>query len=413
MRFVVLGAGVAGVTTAYELHADGHEVVVVDENEGAADFTSYGNAGLIAPGHAYPWASPAAPRMLVDSLYKEGTALRFKPSADPELYRWSLKFLAQCRLSAVERNAVRKLSLCTYSQARLHDVTEATGVEYDLLSKGLLYIYRTKATFDGGVKKMDLLQKQGREMRVVDPDEIAAIEPALAGAKDTIAGGIFVPDDESGDCRLFTRNLAAWLEERGVEFRWGTRITGFGVAGHRIADVRTSRGPVRGDAYVLSLGTGSAKLGRTVGLRLPIYPIKGYSVTLPIEDGMEPPDVGGVEENKLVAWARFGDRLRLTSTAEFAGHDTSHEPGDFDDMLACAKGLFPNAADWSRPEYWAGLRPMTPESTPIMGPTHLENLWLNTGHGHMGWTMACGSARLTADMIEGRPTAIDVHGMTL
>lgn len=413
MRFVVLGAGVAGIATAYELHADGHEVVVVDASDGAANVTSAGNAGLIAPGHAYTWASPKAPRILIDSLYKEHTALKFKPSADPELYRWSLRFLKNCRASAVERNTAIKLGLCVYSQERLREVTRATGVEYDLLSKGLIYVYRTAATYEAGVAKMDILQRGGRRMRAVDTDEAIRLEPTLAGARDTIAGGIYVDEDESGDCRAFTKNLAAWLEARGVEFRWNTTITGFGTAGSRVTDVRTSRGPVRGDHYVLSLGCASAKLGRQLGLRLPIYPIKGYSLTLPIEDHHEAPDMGGVDENQLVAWARFGDKLRLTATAEFAGYDTSHSPEDFDGMLACAKGLFPNAADWSRPEYWAGLRPMTPEGTPIMGPSKHENMWLNTGHGHMGWTMACGSARLAVDMIKGTPTAVDVTGMTL
>jgi len=258
---------------------------------------------------------------------------------------------------------------------------------------------------------MGILKDAGQRMEVLDVDGVVAVEPTLAGSRDQIGGAIYCPDDESGDSRKFSQGLAAWLAERGVEFRWATNVLGFTVAGDRVENVRTSRGPVTADAYVLCAGVWSAGLGKQLGLRLPIYPVKGYSVTLPVGDGV--PDVGGVDENNLVAWARFGDRLRLTSTAEFKGYDTSHKPSDYDAMLRSARSLFPAGADWSRPSYWAGLRPMTPEGTPIIGPSNQVNMWLNAGHGHMGWTMSSGSARILADMLRGEPTAIDVTGLTL
>ena len=413
MRVVVIGAGVVGVTTAYELHGDGHEVVVVERDEGAANETSFGNAGLIAPGHSYTWASPKAPKVLLKSLVARDQALRFRPSLDPDLYRWSALFMRNCTAERAKVNTLNKLRLCIYSQERLHAIADDTAVEFDRISKGLLYCYRDAPSFEAGIAHMGILQDGGRAMEVLDTDAVVALEPAFAAGRDGVAGAIYCRDDESGDSRLFSRGLATWLAERGVEFRWSTTVLGFSVSGDRIENVRTSRGPLSADAYVLCAGCWSAALAKPLGLRLPIYPIKGYSVTLPIATGHAPPSVGGVDENNLVAWARFGDRFRLTSTAEFAGYDTSHRPADYDAMFRSAKALFPNACDWSAPEYWAGLRPMTPEGTPIIGPARQTNMWLNTGHGHMGWTMSSGSARILADMLKGEPTAIDVTGMTL
>ncbi len=413
MRVVILGAGVVGVTTAYELFKDGHEVVVVEQHDGAADETSFGNAGLIAPGHSYTWASPKAPGILMKSLYKKDQALRFKPRLEPDLYRWSLQFLRNCTTDRARVNTLRKLSLCSYAQQRLHEVVRDTGVEYDGIAAGLLYVYRDAPSFEAGVAHMGILQEGGQRMEVLDVDATIKVEPALGAARSAIAGSIYCPDDESGDCHVFTRNLAEWLAAKGVEFRWSTKVLGFTIAGDRIENVRTSRGPVQGDAYVLSVGCAAARMGRELDLRLPVYPVKGYSATLPIGEGHEPPEHGGVDENNLVAWARFGDRLRLTSTAEFAGYDTSHSPADFAAMLASAQTLLPNAADYTKPDYWAGLRPMTPEGTPIMGHGRQSNLFLNAGHGHMGFTMSCGSARIVADMVKGDPTDIEITGMTL
>jgi len=411
MKVIVMGSGVVGVTTAYCLLKDGHEVTVVERHDGAADETSFANAGLVAPGHAYTWASPKAPKILLKSLWRNDQALRFRLRLDPALWSWSLKFLGNCRAERVAVNTARKVRLSLYSQDMLHEVVEDTGVAFDGAKGGLLYLYRTPAAFDAGVAKMKILTDNGLPLEVVDRDRAAAIDPALLPTRDRIVGGIYAPSDESGDARLFTRNLADWCAERGVRFLYGTTIRGVETAAGEVTGLLTDKGRLTADAYVLALGCQSAALAKPLGLSLPIYPIKGYSVTVPVAGRNNTPRIGGVDEENLVAYAPMGDRLRITATADFAGYDKRHSPADFQTMLAAARDLFPDAADYSRPSYWAGLRPMTPEGTPIFGRGRQRNLFLNTGHGHMGWTMSCGSARITADLIAGRTPAIPLDGM--
>ncbi|CAO3402445.1 D-amino acid dehydrogenase [Azospirillum palustre] len=411
MKVIVMGSGVVGVTTAYCLLKDGHEVTVVERHDGAADETSFANAGLVAPGHAYTWASPKAPKILLKSLWRNDQALRFRLRLDPALWSWSLKFLGNCRSDRVAVNTARKVRLSLYSQDMLHRVVEDTGVAFDGAKGGLLYLYRSPAAFDAGVAKMRILTDNGLPLEVVDRDRAAAIDPALSATKDRIVGGIYAPSDESGDARLFTRNLADWCAERGVRFLYGTTIRGVETAAGEVTGLVTDKGTLTADAYVLAMGCQSAALAKPLGLSLPIYPIKGYSVTVPVAGRNNAPRIGGVDEENLVAYAPMGDRLRITATADFAGYDKRHSPADFRAMLAAAQDLFPDAADYSRPSYWAGLRPMTPEGTPIFGRGRQRNLFLNTGHGHMGWTMSCGSARITADLIAGRTPAIPLDGM--
>ncbi len=413
MRVVVLGAGVIGVTAAYQLAKDGHEVVVLDRQPLAANETSWGNAGMIAPGHAYSWASPRAPLILLRSLTRSDTALRLRPKADPRLWAWCLRFLRECTAARGRANTERKVRLCLYSQRALDEVVAETGVAYDRNRQGALYLYRDRASFEAGVTKMKVLQDQGLTLEPVEPERCVAIEPALETAKGRLAGGIFCPSDESGDCHKFTNALAEVCRGMGVEFRFNTTIERLVAAGGRIERVVTDRGDVRGERYVMALGSHSPILARDIGVRLPIYPVKGYSVTIPVNGHNGPPRVSGVDENNLVAWSRMGDRVRLTATAEISGYDTSHRPEDFRHMLATARDLFPDAGAYDRPRYWAGLRPMTPGGTPILGRGRHANLFYDTGQGHMGWTMACGSARITADLIAGRRPEIGLEGMTL
>jgi len=412
MRVVVLGAGVIGATTAWALARDGHEVTVVEREAEPASATSYANAGLVAPGHAFSWASPAAPATLLRSLLEPDQALRLKPSADPRLWLWLARFLRECTAARARANTVHKLALCRYSVQVLDEVVAETGVAFDGQRGGNLYLYRSQKSLDAGVGHMDFLAEHGLEIRVLDRDAVAALEPALAPARERIAGAIHSPTDQSGDACLFTRNLAAWSRERqGVEYRFGTEVLGLDASGDRVTRVVTDRGYVPADAVVMCLGCDSALLGRRLGLSLPIYPVKGYSVTLPVGARNAAPRLGGVDEENLVAWSRLGDRLRVTSTAEFSGYDTSWRPEDFRAMLRAARDLFPDAADYGAPEHWAGLRPMTPGGTPLFGFARYANLLLNTGHGHIGWTMSCGSARVTADLLAGRPTAVRLTGM--
>lgn len=412
MTTVVLGAGVIGVTTAWALAKDGHKVVVVDRQNAAATETSFANAGLVAPGHALTWASPRAPKILLKSLFRDDQALRLKLNADPQMWRWCWKFLMNCTSEKARRNTVRKLRLCVYSQQRLQALAAETGVAYDGVRKGLLYVYRDAASLERGRTNMKILAENGQRMETLDAARIAELEPAFAASRDRIAGGLYCPDDEQGDSNKFTVALAEKAEkELGVEFRFGHTITGFEASGDKVARVRTDKGVIEGERFVLSLGSWSSRLARPLGLDIPVYPVKGYSATVPIGGKNGAPTIGGVDENNLVAWCRMGDRLRLTATAEFSGYDTSHAPSDFTGMLATARDLFPQGGEYERASYWACLRPMTPEGTPIFGRGRHRNFWLNTGQGHMGWTMACGSARIAADLIAGRTPEIDTTGM--
>ena len=413
MRVLVMGGGIVGVTTAYQLVQDGHEVVLVERREGVALETSWGNAGMIAPGHSFAWSSPQAPMILLKSLFARNQALRFRPSADPRLWTWSLLFLRQCTEERARINTLRKHRLCMYSQRILHETIAGNDLQYDRISRGILYFHRSQESLEKGISHMQILADDGQEIRLLDRAQVVELEPSLATARERIAGGIYCPTDETGDCSKFAAAIAAACERRGVEFCYGTAVLGFEADGDRITAVHTSRGDMLADIYVMCLGNESAILARRLGVKLPIYPIKGYSLTIPIGNHRHPPTIGSVDENNLVAISRFGDRMRVTATAEFAGYDTRYTARDFDFMLSVAKDLYPDGADYNRALQWAGLRPMTPEGTPIIGRSRQRNLNFNTGQGHMGWTMSHGSARITADLIAGKTPAIPLDGMTV
>ncbi len=413
MKVAILGAGIIGVTGAYFLSRDGHEVTVIDRQPVAGNETSFGNAGMVAPGHAYTWGSPKAPMILLKSLWRNDQSLRLKLQADPRMWAWCLRFLRECTAERVRINTTRKVRLCLYSQEALHEIVAETGISYHAVTGGALYLYRDQASLDAGAAKMRILTDQGLKLDLLDPAGCVRAEPALELGRDKIAGGIFSPGDESGDCNLFTRSLADLLAARGVAFRYDTNILRIEREGDRIQRVVTDRGEVRADAYVVSMGVWSPHVVRPLGISLPIYPVKGYSVTVPVEGANLAPRLSGVDENNLFAWARFGDRLRLTATAEFAGYDTSHKPSDFGAMLNAARDLYPNGGNYEKPFFWAGLRPMTPENTPIVSATAYRNLFINSGQGHMGWTMSHGSAKALADLVAGRRPGIDLEGMTL
>lgn len=416
MRILVLGGGVVGVTTAYQLLKDGHEVVLVERNAAVGDETSWGNAGMIAPGHSFVWSSPRAPMILLKSLFLKDQALRFRPSADPRLWSWSLRFLAQCTAARARTNTLRKHQLCLYSQRVLHETLaelSGDGIDYDRLARGILYFYRSEERLAAGVEHMRILADDGQQTEVLDRDAVIRLEPSLAASGAAIAGGIYCPTDETGDCGKFTKALAEACARMGAEIRTGTDLIRIDTDGDRVTGVATSMGPLQADAYVLALGNYSPVFARRLGIPLPVYPIKGYSLTIPVGNHKAGPTVGSVDEDNLVAISRFGDRVRVTATAEFAGYDTSHKPQDFDFMLGVVRDLYPDGADYDRAQGWAGLRPMTPEGTPRFGRRKYGNLWINSGHGHMGWTMSHASARITADLIAGRETAIPLDGMTV
>ncbi|WP_207005697.1 D-amino acid dehydrogenase [Trinickia mobilis] len=411
MRVIVLGGGVVGVTTAYQLQKDGHEVVLIDRQPVVAGETSWGNAGMVAPGHSFVWSSPKAPMTLLKSLFLKDQALRFRFSADPRLYSWSWLFLMECTSEKARRNTLLKHRLAAYSQAILQQVIAEDPLDYDRNDRGIIYFHRSQEALDRGVAQMKLLESDGQVIKVLSSNEVTSLDPALASAKEGIVGAIYCPTDETGDPAKFTRALAEKVTSRGGQIQTGTTIRAFETSGGEIIGVHTDNGLVKGDAYVLALGCYSPILARQIGIHLPIYPVKGYSLTIPIEGHASPPNVAAVDEHNLVAISRFGDRIRVTATAEFAGYDTSHKPSDFAFMKRVTQELYPEGANYDCAEMWAGLRPMTPNNLPVFGRRQYRNLFLNTGHGHIGWTMSHGSARITADLIAGRTPAIAMEGL--
>ncbi len=416
MKIAVLGAGVAGVTTAWQLLKDGHQVTVIDRAGGPAEFTSYANAGLVAPGHSYAWSSPAAPGMMLRSLWRGDQAIRFKPRLSVRQWAWMARFLGQCNATGARINTGCKSRLCVYSQAILDEVVAETGVTYDGQGGGLVYFHRTAESFEAAAVRCQILRDAGIEIEVLDRDATVAKDPGLAAAAHQIAGSVFATTDASGDANLFTIELAKKCAEAGTVFRYGEAVldlrTTTNNGGSEITAVVTDKGDVQADAYVLSLGVYSPHLVERLGIRLPIYPVKGYSATLRITNPALAPRLGGVDEENLLAYCPMGDRLRLTATAEIAGYSTAFKRSDFREMFARARGLFEGSADFDDPELWAGLRPMTPTGMPVIDRSPYANLWLNTGHGHMGWTMSNGAARILADLVAQRQPAISREGMT-
>jgi D-amino-acid dehydrogenase len=409
VRALVLGGGVVGVTTAYYLARDGIEVELVEGQDELATDATAGNAGLIAPGHSFAWASPRAPAMLVRSLLGRQTAIQVRPRLDRELVRWGVRFLRECTAERARRNTLVKLRLCQYSQTQLDALARDEQIDYLDRHAGIIYLYRDERDLEAGAEKMQLLADHGQECRVLDASGVVAVEPALARIQGRIAGAVYSPTDASGNAQVFTQRVAEACERLGARFRLGTRIRRLRAEGGRVTGVVAGDDVLTADVYVLSLGVGSPAVARTVGVRLPIYPAKGYSASFPIRDGGVP-TTGGVDEKVLVAWAPLGDRLRMTSTAEFAGFDRSTKESSFAAITRVARELFPDAADYGAGERRACLRPMTPDGPPVIGRGRHANLWFNTGHGHMGWTMACGSSRAVADLIQGRTPELDLTG---
>src|SRR6185295_9065912 len=326
---------------------------------------------------------------------------------------WGLRFLRECTPDRSRRNTLVKLGLCQYSQAVMDALVRAEGIEYHAIAQGALYAHRDPRALDAGIKKMALLAQHGQRQEVLDPGALARLDPVFAPVQGRIAGAIRDLGDSSGDSRLFVENLTRRCQESlGVTVKLGARVTGLRAEGAWIDGVLTSQGTLAADNYVLALGVGSPIVARTVGVSLPIYPAKGYSSTFPLRPGVRAPIIPGVDERWLVAWSRFGDRLRLTSTAEFAGYDWGWTPRDFNNILRFARDVFPDAVDFDRGEYRACLRPMTPDGPPILGLGRYRNLFFNCGHGHMGWTMACGTARIVADLMSGRMPELDLDGLT-
>ncbi|HUY03177.1 MAG TPA: D-amino acid dehydrogenase [Rhodocyclaceae bacterium] len=410
MRVAVLGAGVVGVTAAWYLAEAGHEVVVIDRQPAAAQETSFANGGQISVSHAEPWAGPAAPLKILKWLGREDAPLLWRLSADPRQWAWGLSFLRQCTTARMHANVVAILRLALYSRAALQALRRATGIAYEAQQRGILHVYSDAAEFAHAVPQAALMREYGCERVVKSAAECLAIEPALAQSRVKLVGGTYTAGDESGDACKFTLALAERCAGRGVEFRYGLGVASLLAADDRVAGIRLAGGEtLKADAYVAALGSYTPLLLRPLGLRLPVYPAKGYSATIPLDADSVAPFVSLTDDQHKLVFSRLGQRLRVAGTAEFAGYDTALNGVRCQALLARALTLFPRVGRRQEVEFWAGLRPATPSNVPLIGATRYRNLFVDTGHGTLGWTMACGSGRLIADLVSGRAPEIDAR----
>ena len=415
MTTLVLGAGVIGVTTAYYLAKAGRKVIVLERQPGPALETSFANGGQISACHTEPWATPATLPKILKWLGRDDAPLKFRLKADPALWSWCLRFLINCTAGRADVNTERMLRVALYSRDRLDDLIKETGIDYDQRSKGIIHVYENEKELANAAKRAALMNTLGLERHVLSPAECAEREPALQGAIDRslLQGGIHTPDDASGDAYTFTTSLADLAAGLGVDFHYNCVLEGLRVEHGQFRGVETNTGIIEAEAAIVALGSYSPLLLKPHGIRLPIYPTKGYSVTLPIENTAAAPGVSLIQDERKLVYSRLGNRLRVAGTAEIAGYNTDIDEHRARYILQSVLELFPGCGNPDEAEFWAGLRPKTPDSVPVMGSTAIDGLYLNTGHGTLGWTMACGSAKILADLITGQPPVVDLNGLTI
>jgi D-amino-acid dehydrogenase len=413
MKVLVLGSGVVGVTSAYYLSRAGHEVTVLDRADAPGMETSFANGGQISWGAGNPWAAPGIVGTAFKWLFRPHSPLVLHPRLEPAMWSWLFRFVRNATPARYAINKERMLRLARYSHECLKQLRRETGMRYDAATRGTLVLFRRQQDLDDAAADTALLDRFGVPYQLLSRAGCLGHEPALKRAADKLAGGLHYPGDESGDCHAFTRSLAQSAGNAGVQFRMQTVVQRLDIAGDDIARVVTDQGEFSADAYVLACGSYSPRLLRPLGMRLPVYPLKGYSMTLPVTDPAAVPGGTLTDESYKIVITRLGHRLRAAGTAELAGYDLSLPRARCDTLAYAVRDLFPDAGDFSRAEYWAGLRPMTPDNPPVIGATPYRNLFLNTGHGTLGWTMACGSGRVLADLVSGRRPGIDLDGLTL
>jgi len=407
VKVLVLGAGVIGTTSAWYLAQAGHEVTVIDRQDAAGMETSFANGGQISAGHAEPWAKPAVVPKILRWLGREDAPLLFRPRADWAQWMWSLRFLAECWPGRFEHNTRVLSGLAAYSRECLRALRNRTGIRYDELSRGILHFATNNADFDGLAHHAGAMRALGQVREVKSAAECLALEPALKDSRERIVGGIFTPEDESGDAHKFTRELARMAAEHGVQFRHGEAIIGLDVRNGEVRAVRLQSGSATADAYVVALGSYSPLLLRGLRISVPVYPLKGYSITLPLAPGDDAPTVSLTDEGHKIVISRLGYRLRAAGTAELTGYDRDVNPVRCNAILRRIGELFPGLGAINTVDRWTGLRPATPSNVPVIGRTRLRNLYLNTGHGTLGWTLACGSGHALADIVSGRKPQVE------
>jgi len=413
MKVLVLGGGVIGVASAYYLAKAGHEVEVVDRQSGPALETSFGNAGEVSPGYSAPWAGPGVPIKAIKWMLMQHSPLVIWPMFDPAMWRWGAMMLVNCTQKAYALNKSRMVPIAEYSRDCLKALRAETAIAYDDRAQGTLQLFRTQKQLDSIGDDVAVLKQYGVPFEVLDREGFCKVEPALKLTQEKFVGALRLPNDETGDCFKFSNRLAEMAAALGVKFRWNTRIEALQVGGGAITGVHTDAGLLKADKVVLALGSHSPLLLKPVGIHIPVYPVKGYSITVPITDAQYAPESTIMDETHKVAVTRLGDRIRVGGTAELAGYSLNLREARRGTLNHVVTDLFPKGGDISKATFWCGLRPMTPDGTPLIGATPVQNLLLATGHGTLGWTMAAGTGRVIADIVSGKEPDIDISGLAM
>ena len=410
MNVLVIGGGVVGVTTAYYLSQKGMNVTVLEAQEKGGDVgATAGNAGLLSPSDAFAWASPSALKVAIKSLLNSQLGIQYKLHMDPALWGWTASFLSQCRSSKWVQNTDSKFRLAQYSIDNLADLRLATNINFDASDQGIAYASRSPSNLKKLRSHFNFLEDRGLKLELLGRDGLHEKLPLLQASSKTYAGAVFSPNCKTGDSAKFSLELGKWcVENTKCRFVWGASVESFLQKNNKISSVLTSKGEFKADAYVLAAGAHSGILAKQLDIKLPIYPIKGFSITAPLINTKMKPMSGFDDTDKLVSLSIFGDRLRISSSAVFDGFNTSHRQQDFQGILNLAKEILPDVANYSAAKYWAGLRPMTPSSLPILGPSPMKNLYLNVGHGNLGWTLACGTGKIVADLIANEKPRVNI-----